>query len=292
MLIQIRTGSRTTRQLIVRMLIGPMVVASLTVMPALLIAGCDNGTENAPTATTQASSTSASSGSNGEVFEPDPMAVAEASLTDVPVFHTPEALIAYLQEILARPMHPVREWYSLLWYDTSKEDERNCYYFMGHFTVPRFLLAQAVTRNFKAPYRISKAPLYPYQIMIPTQLSPDRVEVECKDDTGRLEYLYLRRVGDRWMIDISSYKTQMTWERQSEFHKKSWNELNNVPSEMQTVIRRMDAGDFADAGEAMRAAEMLLPGGKLRDGEPPETTITTTDMPKSSDGPAPNPADG
>ena len=154
------------------------------------------------------------------------------------------------------------------------------------------LLAQAVTRNFKAPYRISKAPLYPYQIMIPTQLSPDRVEVECKDDTGRLEYLYLRRVGDRWMIDISSYKTQMTWERQSEFHKKSWNELNNVPSEMQTVIRRMDAGDFADAGEAMRAAEMLLPGGKLRDGEPPETTITTTDMPKSSDGPAPNPADG
>jgi hypothetical protein len=259
------------------------------------IAGCEQSSEPTPPAATQTSSTTAtgdsgaSSGSNGEVFVPDPAAVAEASLTDVPTFHTPEALIAYLQEILARPMHPVREWYSLLWYDTTKEDERNCYYFVGHFTVPRFLLAQAVSRNFNEPYRISKAPMYPHQIMIPTQLNPDRVEVECKDDTGRLEYMYLRRIGDRWMIDIATYKTVQMWERQAEFHKTSWDQLNTVPSEMQSVIRKMDAGDFADAGEAMRAAEMLLPGGKLREGEPPEPTVTTTEIPKPDDGPAPNP---
>jgi len=210
-------------------------------------------------------------------------ALAEESLVDVPTFNTPEALIAYLKDVLRREYHPVEEFYSLLWYDETDIEGRNSYYFYGHFFVPRALLFQALNRAFDKPYRLINGPLYPHQIMIPRQLTPDRVEVECKDDQQRLEFLYLRKVDDQWLIDISTFKNIRTWDRLVEQHEAAWGKMDDVPSGMREILADIDRGKYADAAEAQIAAELLLPGGQQRGGLPPDASITTSEVPASAD---------
>ncbi|MEM7228610.1 MAG: hypothetical protein AAF432_07325 [Planctomycetota bacterium] len=211
-----------------------------------VLAGCGGGEDGGDATVTEASQTSTSTSSDSY---------------SGPVFHTAEALVAHLQEILARRYHPVEEWHELLWADPTEDDQIKFLYFFEHFEVPRYLFRQTLSDHYGVPYNHDPAPIFWHQYMIPRQLAPDRVEVECKDDKQRLAYLYLRRVDGNWRIEVSTYKVLHgnRWESMKPNYDRSYRQFDDFPGNMRGLMNRIEAGQVPTYDDALIEGQSLIP---------------------------------